>query len=231
MVMKREYSLADLMRIQNELNRAIDPEWIKNRSIEEFQVAIVDELAELLRSGVDFKFWKYTDPSKFDDFNLSIEVVDIVHFYLSLLIMKHSRSYPSQAADFSMYETTFISNRPEWIFGSLIREPNKLNNEAFVALARDLLSPIISRSVLFCLIEASGMSAEKVSALYAAKAALNEIRSMSGYKNGTYKKVQDGIEDNERLEFIVEDFLSDSEKSLDNIREEVNRFFKVGEDA
>jgi dimeric dUTPase (all-alpha-NTP-PPase superfamily) len=44
-----------------------------------------------------------------------------------------------------------------------------------------------------------GMDANEVFELYAKKNKLNHERQSGGYKDGTYQKVVDGVEDNERL--------------------------------
>ena len=45
----------------------------------------------------------------------------------------------------------------------------------------------------------AGLTAEDVESLYLKKNKLNHTRQDQGYKEGTYQKVQDGVEDNRRF--------------------------------
>lgn len=208
----REYSIADMMLRQDKLNELITPNWKDVRKREEFQTAIVDELAEFLGSGVDYKFWKTTPVEKYNEFNATrIEMVDIIHFVLSLMLL--------DGYDNEVYLANEYLRNDSYNGTPFILFDNKLDHYAFIRLVQDLFD--CEADYVHCLLMiagSAGMSSEEVSAVYEAKATLNEFRATNGYKEGKYVKVQDGIEDNERLRGIVQKFLNDPSMTLGDVR-------------
>ena len=129
-------SLEAIFEKQIELNKKIndklyeqikDPEFRRQQFLA-FELAMRQESAEAIDS-LNWKWWKSDD----DDWdNVKIELVDILHFWVSM-----------------------------------------------------------------CTI--AGLSAEDVIDLYFKKNKLNHDRQNQGYKEGTYEKVKDGVEDNQAL--------------------------------
>jgi dimeric dUTPase (all-alpha-NTP-PPase superfamily) len=121
---------------QIELNERINPTLYKDVQDPEilrkwflnFELALRQESAEAIDS-LNWKWWK-KDPDNID--NLKIELVDMLHFWVSMCTLV-------------------------------------------------------------------GMDAKEVFELYAKKNKLNHDRQEQGYKEGTYDKMKDGVEDNERL--------------------------------
>ena len=75
-----------------ELQKALDEEIVRNRNLEDIDtstwiqkevLAIMSELAELL-DEVNFKWWK--NPKKLDYSAIKEELVDILHFFVSMCI-------------------------------------------------------------------------------------------------------------------------------------------------
>jgi dimeric dUTPase (all-alpha-NTP-PPase superfamily) len=130
----------DLKKIfekQIELNKRINPKLyediqndpeLKRQWFLNFELAMRQESAEAIDS-LNWKWWK-KDEEDWD--NIKIELVDILHFWVSM-----------------------------------------------------------------CTI--AGLSAEDVVDLYFKKNKLNHDRQNQGYKEGTYEKVKDGVEDNKQL--------------------------------
>ena len=126
-------SLQEIFAEQIRLNEKINPDLykeindpeIKRQRFLQFELALRQESAEAIDS-LNWKWWKKDD----DDWdNIKIELVDMLHFWVSM-----------------------------------------------------------------CTI--SGLSADEVINLYLKKNELNHKRQNEGYKEGTYEKVVNGIEDN-----------------------------------
>ena len=129
-------NLEQVFEKQKELNTRInttlyedlkDPEFRRQKFLE-FELALRQESAEAIDS-LNWKWWK-KDPDDWD--NVKIELVDMLHFWVSMCTV-------------------------------------------------------------------AGLSAQEVLTLYFKKNQLNHKRQNEGYKEGTYQKVQDGVEDNQEL--------------------------------
>ena len=126
-------SLQEIFEEQKRLNEKINPDLyseiddpeIKRQRFLQFELALRQESAEAIDS-LNWKWWK-KDNDDWD--NIKIELVDMLHFWVSM-----------------------------------------------------------------CTI--SGLSADEVINLYLKKNELNHKRQNEGYKDGTYEKVVNGIEDN-----------------------------------
>ena len=128
--------LKDIFEKQIELNKKIneklyeeikDPE-IRRKWFLNFELALKQESAEAIDS-LNWKWWK-KDEEDWD--NIKIELVDMLHFWVSMCTV-------------------------------------------------------------------AGLSAEDVVELYFKKNKLNAERQKQGYKEGTYEKYKDGLEDNKRF--------------------------------
>ena len=213
---QRYLTLSEMVRIQSKLNEHTVTDWQKVLNANDFKTAMFDEFAELLNSA-PFKWWKKSD-NNIDIWNLKIEAVDILHFALSIYIINNT---VNNSADLvlGLYNTdnAYMINN-----GRIDR--NVFINRACNTLTSD--NPI----VLDELFDSLGMLAEEVSAIYTAKSELNHIRQSEGYKTGKYTKVVDGVEDNVRLQAVVEDFLSDKDMMLTDLRDMVRGEFFIGAD-
>jgi len=128
--------LKDIFEKQIELNKKIneklyeeikDPE-VRRKWFLNFELALKQESAEAIDS-LNWKWWK-KDEEDWD--NIKIELVDMLHFWVSMCTV-------------------------------------------------------------------AGLSAEEVVDLYFKKNKLNADRQKQGYKDGTYEKYKDGLEDNKRF--------------------------------
>ena len=129
--------LKDIFEKQIELNERInptlykdimeDPE-IRRKWFLNFELALKQESSEAIDS-LNWKWWK-KDQDDWD--NIKIELVDMLHFWVSMCTV-------------------------------------------------------------------AGLSAEEVVSLYFKKNKLNHDRQEKGYKEGTYDKYEDGVEDNKRV--------------------------------
>lgn len=208
---KRVLTFDDLTTLQDDLNKLINPNWKQELSPDHFSTQVVDELSELLGSGIEYKWWKHIDPSKFDEHNYKIELIDVVFFTLSK-VMVDNRTH-----------TGHIEAMPDMI----LHDTNKINYKAFINILQIILSSEMfeGSDVIGYILSSANMSDEEASAYYVTKFVLNTFRQDSGYKSGEYVKVVDGIEDNDRLRVLVLDFLDDSNVTLLELAENTVKSF------
>lgn len=128
-------NLEQIFQEQIKLNEKINPDLyteindpeIKRRRFLDFELALKQESAEAINS-LNWKWWK-KDPDDWD--NIKVELVDMLHFWVSM-----------------------------------------------------------------CTI--AGLTSQEVFELYFKKNKLNHKRQEEGYKEGTYNKYENGIEDNQK---------------------------------
>jgi dimeric dUTPase (all-alpha-NTP-PPase superfamily) len=217
--MIRTLTVAEMKQIQNELNEFTLSNWKEQLNKAHFHTAIVDELGELLGSGRQFKWWKKGNNP--DVWNEKIEAIDVLHFHLSVIILGGNDTNNDCILGF---------NSSENVRTNMFNHDGTLHHEAFARHVKELLTMDTPYAINEFLLS-FGMLAEEVSATYVAKAELNFIRQEDGYKDGTYVKVVDGIEDNQRLKGIVENFLDDNTLTLNDVKQNVrDEFFKHGKE-
>lgn len=192
--------LENLAILQDALNEYITTDWKTNRTELDFMVANHQEMAELIdteiiennnKHAMGWKWWKGAagertmdvvnwenlHPSVID--NIKIELTDLVFFTLSQKILDDltDPDEPVQVSD------------NDWLNFMSITANNLLQR------------PGMAMGII---IELANKLNFNISAYYVAKHTLNYIRQLSGYKDGSYKKVIDGKEDNELLHDVIE---------------------------
>lgn len=79
--------LKEIFRLQEQFDRAVaehrDLEYRRDVWIQMEVLAIISELSEIL-DEVNFKWWK--DPKAIDDERLKEEIVDVLHFFVSMCL-------------------------------------------------------------------------------------------------------------------------------------------------
>ena len=81
MLNKRNLSYGDIVEVQSILNEKADtnnPDWKSARTTEDFKLASVLEMAELVESTP----WKWWKGGSADLWNVKIELIDMLHFEL-----------------------------------------------------------------------------------------------------------------------------------------------------
>lgn len=160
-----------------------------------YRLAILDELAEYMRSAIPFKWW--AKPS-LDSENAVVELVDILHFLTSLaIVIEGGVNKAAEEMAFALevagspeiwdedYPVTLGGTKEEMlIFSSLLfRQDDVRAAELFVSFWR-LVDKECGNPVL-------------ILSMYRAKALLNKFRTANGQKEGKYKKIWfEGREDN-----------------------------------
>jgi NTP pyrophosphatase (non-canonical NTP hydrolase) len=207
-----ENKIKHCLQLQDQLNRKINENWKKIRKKEDFYRAIWLECAEAVES-LPWKWWKKTQP---DIENLEIELADIFHFILSLILMEKNPDltyfYKGLNEDFKNLkniEGDYINH-----YLAQIYQKNENIYEEYIFLFEKVAEKSLRQDLdgvlfFFGLLTKRLMGFDRLYLLYMGKNILNHIRQEMGYKSGEYKKIVDGLEDNKYLINLI--------KEVDNI--------------
>ncbi len=176
--------LITMLKMQDEMNTRVHADW-RDKNLEWYR-AIWIECAELM-DHFGWKWWKKQSP---DRPQVILELVDIWHFGLSMVLMsgetlENCADTLCRGLDTSARETRF-------------RE----DVEAFVA--NTIASRIFDVKGFSQLMLAVDLSFDDLYRRYVGKNVLNFFRQDHGYSDGSYIKRWDGREDNEHLVEIVD---------------------------
>lgn len=204
--------LLSMLQLQQELNDATNGQgWekgvTKNGKKINWRRCITMESAEMIDS-FGWKHWK-SIAQETDYANLQIEIVDVWHFVMSLLLEF------TNGAETAEELAKRIFNTPEY---------QKLNSEAALQFGEDdmLMMKIenvmrlslipISAEMVGAMIEEflelahlGALNTTQLYRLYVGKNILNQFRQDHGYKEGHYIKIWDGLEDNAVMKRAWED--------------------------
>jgi len=204
------------LQLQDEINKRINKKWTKERTEEDFFRAIWLETAELMEE-LPWKWWKRVET---DYDNLQIEVVDIFHFLLSLILLKH---YKVDKKDlYRDYVDIAIS-----LFFYGLENSKKLSINELIVKTETLIKQALSGNDMGLILTFAEIvntvfeDFNQMYLLYIGKNMLNHIRQEHGYNTGTYQKVINGLEDNKYLTQIIKQVKD--EKAL---RREIRKAFK-----
>ena len=228
-------SIKQMLELQNELNSHLPAgdAWNSFYSVDHMTTAIISELAEVLDdTGMQWKHWGTPkDPTLFNVDMLKMEMVDIVHFWLSIAIIRlrgdlaDRMTFCSPTDEFAMYDKVYVGDMGQMQPIGLYNEPNSLIHSNFVQLARliicgqremDAYSWV---NTLGAMASSVGLSCEELGAYYTAKHELNRIR----WDHPDWQKQPDpeGLTDNERTIALINDYMADSTMTLVVLRENV----------
>lgn len=188
--------------LQEEMNSLVDTTWKKAGYL--FNRAAWLEMTEAL-SVLDWKWWKKQTP---DQYQLKLEMVDILHFMLSDSIIRNQSS---------------ASIRDAWEYAR--NRFNPINHTAKSAFAHgelfilDAINGDLRWMHFFNTMLALEIEFDEVLGMYLQKNVLNIFRQKRGYKEGTYIKEWFGAEDNKTLERIVTENPSFSSHEIYNALE------------
>lgn len=203
--------LVEMFRLQQKLNDETngvgwEKGYTKQGRIINWRRCIYMECAELIDS-FNWKHWKDIDMAP-DWENVTIELVDIWHFVMSLGLEYYKNEHLGTIEDIaneiadSQYFDAFCleSHRPDakdaLLIVSVIEHFMKdaLDEQPFYKLSDDFLE-----SALQC-----GLNLDTLYKYYVAKNVLNKFRQDNGYKEGSYRKTWNGKEDNVFLSELME---------------------------
>ena len=182
-----------MLELQNAMNTRVHSEW-RDQGFEWYR-AIWIESAELM-DHYGWKWWKHQKP---DVEQVKLELIDIFHFGLSILLVNK----------------TSIESIAEQVSDALkVNESVDFKNALEAFTAHTLNEKDFSVSLFVSLLKGMEMTFEDLYSGYVGKNVLNFFRQDHGYQEGTYKKIWDGREDNEHLvELVTELDVSDAQFS------------------
>jgi dimeric dUTPase (all-alpha-NTP-PPase superfamily) len=175
--------LATMLELQNDMNTKVHASW-REQNFEWYR-AIWVECAELL-DHYGWKWWKKQTP---DVDQIALELVDIWHFGLSLLLLK---GYSVEDIT-AIVEDEFSNPKSSGDFAADL--------EYFTE--RTLSTKDFDVSAFARLMVGINMDFETLYVGYVGKNVLNFFRQDHGYQDGSYQKQWGGVEDNEHLVDIV----------------------------
>ena len=200
-----------MLSLQESMNSKVDPDWIKARY--PYLRAVAIEGSEAIEHH-GWKWWKKQDK---DLAQLQMELIDIWHFLLSEILLRHDGDQEKALSS---------------LLGALskVKEQDVINFDGqkiqvtscdLVSKLELLIATAISRRIELTLFGAIMIDCElswtDLYSQYVGKNVLNMFRQDNGYKEGTYKKIWDGKEDNEHLVDILISLDPDKNKFKDQI--------------
>ena len=195
--------LNDMLALQDKMNAKVNEQW-RSQGFEWYR-AVWTECAELMDHH-GWKWWKKQNP---DTHQIHLEIVDIWHFGMSILLLQHE-------------DVDALASQIE-------QQWNPANNtndflQAVEALAADTLTSKSFSVPLFCqLMQLSEFSNDDLYRQYIGKNVLNFFRQDHGYKEGTYHKLWKGKEDNEHLAEILGNLDAQSGNFQDQVYSELEK--------
>lgn len=174
-----------MLQLQHAMNTKVHPQWIDQHFA--WYRALWIECGELM-DHQGYKWWKKQTA---DTEQVKLEIVDIWHFGLSMVITRFNGDLPA-AAEAMQAELSATVRSDEGVL---------LATEALAS--HTLRTRDFSVGKFWDLLHAAGMSAEALFTAYVGKNVLNFFRQDHGYKDGSYIKQWQGREDNEHLVEIV----------------------------
>lgn len=186
-----------MLEMQNAMNNKVNENW-RSAGFEWYR-AIWMEASEMLEH-YGWKWWKKQDP---DVMQVKLEVVDIVHFALSIcLVQGESAEIIAEniAHDFENPSSTDdVRTSIEWLAKETL-----IDQGAHFSIIAGIMGFI-------------DMSFDELYEIYIGKNVLNIFRQDNGYKQGSYQKIWNGREDNEHLADILSELDSDSATFKDEV--------------
>lgn len=212
----------------------------KNGKIIDWDLALLQETSEMIDS-VSWKHWKNIDKPA-DIGNIKIELVDILHFLISRMLVDYSKKEVQGILAIG-YEIAY-KDSINGIEAELIKCSEKADmcfSHHLIAHSKTFMKHILSLSdikekdeklsanlalslVFFNICKLLDFTWEDMYKLYISKNCLNTFRQKNGYKTGTYIKNwgKDEVEDNK----IITDLLEKELLSFDELYSKLEVIYK-----
>ncbi|RLT98100.1 dUTP diphosphatase [Ketobacter sp.] len=176
-------AFVSMLELQDKMNSKVHPQWQQQGYA--WYRAIWTECAELMDHH-GWKWWKKQTP---DSHQIKLEIVDIWHFGLSILLTS-GKTAEELAEELASHWQSADTTQDFLV--------------AVEQLAQHTLTSKGFSVPLFCqLMELCNFPLVELYQQYIGKNVLNFFRQDHGYKEGTYHKVWHGKEDNEHLAEIL----------------------------
>ena len=192
-----------MLELQNNMNLKVNPDW-QHQNFAWYR-AIWIECAELLEHH-GWKWWKKQTP---DIEQIKLELVDIWHFGLSMLINEYKD------------HKLIAKNVSKELFQHHNDSSDFLENVELFA-AQVLTQKKFPTAQFYALLDFLDMDFNELYRMYIGKNVLNFFRQDHGYKTGEYIKVWQGKEDNEYLVEIIQQLDVNSETFQEDIYQQLS---------
>ena len=192
-----------MLDLQHKLNTIVDAKWV-SKKFPYLRAAFVESAEALDHYG--WKWWKQQTPNIPQ---VQIEISDILHFYLSdILLSANGDVAAAQAIMLRECQGTM----EDVIVGQDLYKLSETDTQTlFELLAATSILRQRSFPVFQELMQRNDLNWSSLYAAYISKNILNIFRQSNGYKEGTYIKIWDGLEDNEHLHAIMSKLDSSAE--------------------
>ena len=182
-----------MLSLQAEMNAKVNPKWIE--AAYPYLRAVVVEGAE----AMEHRGWKWWKKQDCDLKQLQMELVDIWHFTLSHILLNHGGDQAASLRELLQSDTAnSVSFDGKDYRISDLDLVGKLELNIGLAAARRISIPLFAALLHDC-----EMDWNELYCQYVGKNVLNFFRQDHGYKQGTYRKLWGGREDNEHLVEIM----------------------------
>lgn len=211
-----ERELREMLRLQASVNSKIDPNWLTAGNA--YLRAVVVEAVE----AMDHHGWKWWSRQPLNMSQIQLELIDIWHFVLSDVLVKHSGSLEKAAA--SIASEWASTADPQTDVTTLLE---RLERMAGLGAMRRFSFPLYR-----ALLQDTQLTFDSLFRAYVGKNVLNHFRQDHGYKQGTYIKIWDGHEDNEVLTELMEATTAGPENLANELYAKfAERYSKLGQKA
>ena len=195
--------ISQMLTMQDAMNSRVSETWRINNY--EWYRAIWVECAEML----DHHGWKWWKHQEIDVAQVQLELVDIIHFGLSLRLMANENI--EEIINELAIELTKSTNESDFKISLENLAKAAVSNQAFDAIA------------LADCMRLMDMDLNELFRQYVGKNTLNFFRQDHGYKEGTYIKIWHGKEDNE----VLADLVNTLDASADDFQQQLYKALKV----
>jgi dimeric dUTPase (all-alpha-NTP-PPase superfamily) len=207
-----------MLDLQYKLNALVDRDWL-TKKFPYLRAAFVESAEALDHYG-----WKWWKKQTSDIPQVQIEISDILHFYLSDLLISTSGDIKSatklMATECNDLSQTLSIGEIEFDLSSV--ETQTL----FELLAATSVIRQRSFNILQKIMEKCELDWNSLYVGYVSKNILNIFRQNNGYKDGSYQKIWDGREDNEHLYEIISKLDASSSTFSQEILKELDLKYK-----
>jgi len=190
-----------MLVLQAQMNAKVNPDWL-NAGYPYLRAVVVEGAEAMEHHG-----WKWWKRQTCDLGQLQMELVDIWHFTLSHILLDF-RGDQTRSVDLLLQNDTASSidfDGRTWRLTELDLV-TKMELNIGLAVSRRISIPLFAALLQDC-----GMDWKELFCQYTGKNVLNFFRQDHGYKEGSYRKLWGGREDNEHLVEIMENLDSDAE--------------------
>jgi dimeric dUTPase (all-alpha-NTP-PPase superfamily) len=188
-----------MLQLQDAMNTKVHQQWTEQNF--EWYRALWIECGELM-DHQGYKWWKKQHA---DIDQVKLEIVDIWHFGLSMVITAHQRDLATAAESMAIELQQTVRNSEGVLLATEALALHSLRTKGF------------SVSKFWDLLQSAGMDADELFSAYVGKNVLNFFRQDHGYKDGSYIKQWHGREDNEHLVEIIESLDTSAENFSDQL--------------